>query len=308
MNTVKLALIGIGKIARDQHIPHISESPDFELVAAVTRHTAPDGVPGYPTLAAMKAAHPEVTALSVCTPPLGRLEVVREALTLGLDVMIEKPPAATVSEARASDALAAETDRDFYATWHSREAPAVEPAKSWLADKIIKRVTTHWKEDVRVWHPGQSWIWSPGVGVFDPGVNALSVLTEILPGPVLLDRADLRFPENKDAPIAADLDMRCGRDAPVRVEFDFDQTGEQTWMIEVETDAGTLRLTDGASRLWLDDAPVKTPEDPEYRRLYRRFAQLLAERRSDVDLSPFQLVADAFHIGRRQTVGPFNDF
>ncbi|WP_439635377.1 Gfo/Idh/MocA family protein [Oceanicaulis sp.] len=308
MSKVKLALIGIGKIARDQHIPHIAESPDFELVAAVTRHTAPEGVPGYPTLAAMKAAHPEVTALSVCTPPFGRLDVVREALTLGLDVMIEKPPAATVSEARASVALAAETDRVFYATWHSREAAAVEPAKSWLADKMIKRVTTHWKEDVRVWHPGQSWIWSPGVGVFDPGVNALSVLTEILPGPVLLDRADLRFPENKDAPIAADLDMRCGCDVPVRVEFDFDQTGEQTWMIEVETDTGTLRLTDGASRLWLDDAPVKTSEDPEYRRLYRRFAQLLAERRSDVDMSPFQLVADAFHIGRRQTVGPFNDF
>ena len=307
MTPTKLALIGIGKIARDQHVPHIAESEDFELVAAVTRHTAPDGVPAYRTLEAMKAAHPDVTALSVCTPPLGRLEVVGEALRLGLDVMIEKPPAATVSEARACAALAQEAGKVLYAAWHSREAAAVEPARTWLADKAIRRVTVHWKEDVRVWHPGQSWIWSPGVGVFDPGVNALSVLTEILPHPLILESAELRFPENKDAPIAADLDMVSGA-TPVRAEFDFDQTGEQTWDIEVETDAGTLRLTKGASELWLDGAPMDAPDDPEYRRLYRRFAQLLAERMSDADLAPFQLVADAFHLGVRRTVAPFNDF
>lgn len=308
MKPVKIALIGIGKIARDQHVPHLAESPDFTLAAAVTRHAAPDGVPGYGSLGEMKAAHPEVTALSVCTPPIDRLAVVREALDLGLDVMIEKPPAATVSEARACAALARDAGRVLFAAWHSREAAAVEPARDWLADKTIHRVTAHWKEDVRVWHPGQSWVWTPGVGVFDPGVNALSVLTEILPGPLLLQGAELRFPENKDAPIAADLDMVCGGGVPVRAEFDFDQTGEQIWDIDVETDAGLLRLTAGASRLSLDGAPMDVPEDPEYRRLYRRFAQLLSERSSDTDLSPFQLVADAFHIGERRTVAAFNDF
>ena len=47
---------------------------------------------------------------------------------------------------------------------------------SWSSGRII------WKEDVHHWHPGQRWIWEPGgFGVFDPGINALSVLTEILP-------------------------------------------------------------------------------------------------------------------------------
>jgi D-galactose 1-dehydrogenase len=43
-------------------------------------------------------------------------------------------------------------------------------------------VNVIWREDVRVWHPGQDWIWQPGgLGVFDPGINALSIITHILP-------------------------------------------------------------------------------------------------------------------------------
>jgi hypothetical protein len=39
-----------------------------------------------------------------------------------------------------------------------------------------------WHEDVRKWHPGQQWIWEPGgFGVFDPGINALSIATRIFP-------------------------------------------------------------------------------------------------------------------------------
>ena len=35
-----VALVGVGKIARDQHIPAIAADPDFELVAAVSRNAA----------------------------------------------------------------------------------------------------------------------------------------------------------------------------------------------------------------------------------------------------------------------------
>jgi D-galactose 1-dehydrogenase len=53
--------------------------------------------------------------------------------------------------------------------------------------------------------------------------------------------------------------------------------------------------------------PADLPDDPEYARLYRRFAQLLASRTSDADLRPFRLVADAFLIGRRRVVGRFEE-
>lgn len=305
MSATRIALVGIGKIARDQHIPTIAASPDFELVAAVTGHQPPEGVPGFRTISEMAKAV-AVDAVSICTPPRGRLALVSEALEHGLDVMIEKPPAATLSEAEAFAELARQAGRVLYATWHSREAAGVEPARRWLEGKRITGVTCHWKEDVRVWHPGQAWIWEPGIGVFDPGINALSVLTRILPEPLLLQAAELRFPSNREAPIAADLDYTHGV-APVRVEFDFDQRGLQTWDIHVETEGGMLTLSLGASRLAIGGAAVDVGEEPEYARLYRRFAELLARRESDADLSPFRHVADAFLLGRRATTIPFEE-
>lgn len=303
----RIALIGIGKIARDQHVPHIAANPDFELVAAVTRSGPPEGVPGFPTIAAMMAAMPEVQAVSICTPPRGRLPLIAEAFAHGLDVMIEKPPAATLSEADSFVRMAKDAGRVLFATWHSREAAAVEPARDWLAGRTIRRVAVTWKEDVRVWHPGQEWIWEPGIGVFDPGINALSVITAILPGPLLLDTAELRFPSNKAAPIAASLAMADARGVPVAVEFDFDQRGPQSWDIAIETDGGALLLSHGASRMAIDGAAIEIGDDPEYARLYRRFAHLLATRTSDVDLAPFRLVADAFLLGRRTEAWPFSE-
>ena len=305
MAATRIALIGIGKIARDQHVPHLTASPDFELVAAVTRGGSPDGVPGFPTIAAVMAAMPDVQAVSICTPPRGRLPLIREALAHGLDVMIEKPPAATLSEADSFVRAAADAGRVLFTTWHSREAAAVGPARDWLAGKRIRCVTVAWKEDVRVWHPGQEWIWEPGIGVFDPGINALSVVTALLPAPLLLDEAELRFPANKAAPIAADLRFTAGADVPVAAAFDFDQRGPQRWDIAVETDAGVLTLTDGASRLSVDGAAINCPDEAEYARLYRRFATLLRERRSEIDLAPFRAVADCFLLGRRVEVGAF---
>ncbi|RJF91509.1 Gfo/Idh/MocA family protein [Sphingomonas cavernae] len=306
MSPTRIALIGIGKIARDQHVPTLAASLDFELVAGVTQHTPPERVPGFATIGEMMAAMPEVQAVSICTPPRGRLAIVAEALAHGLDVMIEKPPAATLCEAESFTELAREAGRVFYATWHSREAAAVEPARAWLKGRTIHRVAVNWKEDVRVWHPGQEWIWEPGIGVFDPGINALSVITHILPRAFMLERAELRFPANRAAPIAADLAFVDTSGVPIDVDFDFDQRGPQTWDIEVETDQGHLKLSMGASRMAIDGVAVEVGEEPEYTRLYRHFARLLANRQSDADLTPFRLVADAFLLGRRTEVQPFD--
>jgi D-galactose 1-dehydrogenase len=307
VSAIRIALVGIGKIARDQHVPHIAANPDFELVAAVTGHEPPAGVPGFRTIGAMMAAIPDVKAVSICTPPRGRLALVAEALGHGLDVMIEKPPAATLSEAETFVRLAADSGRVLYVTWHSRQAAAVEPARAWLAGRAIRRVQVIWKEDVRVWHPGQAWIWEPGIGVFDPGINALSVITRILPFPLILESAELRFPANKPAPIAASLAFAGAAGVPVAVEFDFDQRGPQTWDVDVETDGGALKLSLGASKMAVDGIPVDVGDEAEYARLYRRFADLLAGRSSDVDLSPFRHVADAFLIGRRAVVQAFEE-
>jgi D-galactose 1-dehydrogenase len=199
----------------------------------------------------------------------------------------------------------------LYATWHSRFAPAVEPARALLATANIRSVSIEWKEDVRVWHPGQRWIWEPGgFGVFDPGINALSILAKIAPGAMFVKSALLRYPENRDTPIAASLVFSSNAGAPdarLTAEFDWRQEGDQSWNIDIETERGKpLRLTHGGSKLFVDGE--KTVEAPmaEYEGLYAHFAELLAKGESHMDSAPFQLVADAFLVGSRRVVEPFH--
>ena len=304
--TIPIAIVGGGKIARDQHVPAIAALGDFMLLAAVTTERSPlPGVPNFRTIPEMMAAVPEVKAVALCTPPRGRHAQVIQAIEHGLDILNEKPPAATLSEARDFAARARKAGRVLYQTWHSREAAAVEPAAQWLAGKAIRSVTVTWKEDVRVWHPGQEWIWGLGIGVFDPGINAISVITKILPNPLTLGSAELRFPENKAAPIAASLAYTDCAGLPVAVEFDFDQKGPQTWDIDIATDAGALKLSMGASKMAVNGEAVAVGDEPEYFHLYRRFAALVKAGESDADFTPFAHVADAFMLGNRRVIGPF---
>ena len=205
-NPVRLAIVGLGKIARDRHIPAISANDGIELAAIADPNASIDGIAHFSTLDELLAAAPDIDAVALCTPPQVRSGLAAAALKAGKHVLLEKPPGATVSELTPLIAAAKRTGRTLFATWHSRFAPAVEPARTFLAGRRIKSVVVTWKEDVRVWHPGQAWIWEPGgFGVFDPGINALSIVTQILPRPFFLNAAELSFPQNRAAPIAADL-------------------------------------------------------------------------------------------------------
>ncbi len=305
---IPLALVGVGKIARDQHIPSIAGGMDFELAAAVSRHGKVDGVENFESFETFLAARPDVTAVSLCTPPEVRFDMAKKAIAAGRDVLMEKPPATTLGEAEALTALAAEAGVTLFATWHSRFALGVEPARLWLSDKTINTVSIVWKEDVRRWHPGQAWIWEPGgFGVFDPGINALSILTVVVPGPILVERATLEFPENRKQPIAASIAMRTVDGASVGAEFDWRQEGPQTWDITIETDKGSLRLSKGGSELYIGDALHTAGPDREYAGIYERFGALVRARESDTDYQPLRLVADSFLCGERKVVASFED-
>ena len=161
---------------------------------------------------------------------------------------------------------------------------------------------------MRVWHPGQAWIFEPGgLGVFDPGINALSILTRILPQPLFVTSADLAFPANRDAPIAATLALSDAQGLKITAEFDFRQTGPQSWDIDLDTDGGPVTLSLGGARLRAGGKQLVDAATPNIAGLYRRFRELAATGESDVDLAPLQLVADAFLLGRRRTVEPFED-
>lgn len=311
---MKIALAGIGKIARDQHIPALTASPDWELAATVSRHGTVEGVEAFDDFNAMLAARPDISVVSLCMPPVPRFDYAATAIRAGRHVMLEKPPGVTLLECHALEKMAREAGVSIFATWHSREAAQVDAAKAWLRDKQVRELKVIWKEDVRRWHPGQTWIWrAGGLGVFDPGINAFSIVTKILPQPIHLSSADLFFPENCETPIAAKLVFTHPDDANVSAEFDFRQQGEQIWSIDIETDQGSLLLSRGGAKLAIDGTvQAKPPASSsaltgEYPRLYARMAELVQSGEIDMDLSPMVHVADCFLLGRRMTVEPFNE-
>ncbi len=308
MSPIKIAIVGVGKIVRDQHLPALQKNSDYQLIAAASRHGTIDGIDNFKSIEAMLEAVPAIEAVSLCMPPQYRYGAARTALAAGKHVFLEKPPGATLSEVAGLEALAAVNGVSLFASWHSRYAPAVEAAKAFLASIPIRNVRIIWKEDVRHWHPNQEWIWAAGgLGVFDPGINALSIVTHILPRPIFITSATLEFPENRDAPIAASIAFSDAEKLDVAAEFDWRQTGKQSWDIIAETEAGEMVLSEGGAKLAVDGKIVHEEPEQEYPMLYTRFAEIIKAGKSDVDLAPLRHVADAFMLGRRKFVEAFHD-
>jgi predicted dehydrogenase len=295
---VKIGLVGLGKIAIDQHIPAIRANPNWELVAGCSPNGRPEGILAYPTLAAMLEAHPDIEAVSICTPPKIRQQIAHEAIAAGKHVFLEKPAAATLSEAEAIRAQAEARGVTVLAAWHSRFAPGVEAARAWIAENRPQNIHIVWKENVRQWHPGQKWIFAPGgMGVFDPGINSLSILTRLIDDAVFVRDAHFHVPVNCQAPIKVQMAMDTDRGVSIKADYDFLQEHDQTWSIFAETAGGArLALHEGGARLEIEGKVVVEQPEAEYPGLYAHFYDLIQAGKSDADLAPLRIVADAFMI------------
>ncbi|MBD8123200.1 Gfo/Idh/MocA family oxidoreductase [Pseudomonas lutea] len=308
MHPIRLGLVGYGKIAQDQHVPAIRGSDRFELVAVATLGQHCPDVPNFSSLAELLEQGPQVDAIAFCTPPQGRFALVEQALRAGKHVLVEKPPCSTLGEALALiDEVNAAGVSGLFA-WHSRFAPGVLNAKQWLEGKTLKQVRIDWKEQVRKWHPGQAWIWQAGgLGVFDPGINALSIITELLPRALFVESAHLNVPGNCQSPIAASMQMRSGEQVRVVAELDFDHSVNEQWSIELECEEGVMRLDAGGAQVNLDGVSQEVSEEGEYPVMYAHFARLIQAGKSDLDLQPLRIVADSFFVGSKTTVADFHE-
>lgn len=310
MVPLRIGIIGFGKIAADQHVPSIAANERYRLVAAASPRIEPqEGIATYRDHREMLTGE-RIDAVAVCTPPRIRYEIARDCIEAGAHTLLEKPPGITLGEVAVLERLAAERGVTLFTTWHAQYNPAVTAAADVLADRRIARMTIVWREDVRKWHPGQQWIWEAGgFGVFDPGINALSIATHILPGQLVLRSAKLYVPENRQAPIAAELAFASpAADGDLTANFDWRHSGNEAWTIDVATADGTqLRLSEGGARLAVDGDEREGAGMPEYQAIYARFIDLIDERRSLVDVEPLRLTADAFLAGSRSNVEAFHD-
>jgi D-galactose 1-dehydrogenase len=303
MSLVNIAIIGYGKIAQDQHVPSIAQTDGLELVATVSRRgKAPAGLPSFPTLDALIASGIKVDAVALCTPPEGRSQTAMMAADYGWDILLEKPPGVSAAEVIALADYVHSKGKILFTTWHSQYNAAVDAAAQRLADQDIRAMRINWREDVRKWHPGQDWIWEAGgFGVFDPGINALSIATKIMPMPLIVQHAQLTIAENHQSPIAVEIEFGTRLSA----HFDWRETGEECWKIEVETAKETLLLDKGGSELCVNGAQIIVQPPREYQSIYAHFADLLRRRQSHVDIAPLRLVEEAQRIGTIHKVDTF---
>ena len=306
MRPLKIAIIGFGKIAADQHVPSIAANPRLELAATSSR----SGQGVATTYSDWRKLLDEVEgleAVAITTPPSVRYEIARACIERGLHVLLEKPPAVTLSEVEELSCLAEAMGVTLFATWHARHNPAVSAAAQALAGKRIAEMRIVWHEDLHKWHPGQHWIWEPGgFGVFDPGINAFSIATAIFPGALFVRSAELSFPANAETPIAAEIAFASDvADGELHCSLDWRRTEGEEWTIEITTANGqSVRLTDGGARLSIDGVDQQASGPGEYPDIYREFVDLIDQRRSSVDLRPLRIVADCFLASCRRVVEP----
>ena len=223
----------------------------------------------------------------------------------GLHCLLEKPPTTGLAEIAALESLAAAQQVTLMTTWHAQHHATVDAAAKALAGKRIKSMEILWHEDVHKWHPGQQWIWEPGgFGVFDPGINALSIATKIFPGGLFVQSAELQVPANAQTPIAAEIVFSSPEaDGPLHASLDWRRTEGEEWTITVEAADGThVRLEEGGAKLLLNGEEQLDSGLGEYPDIYRAFVDLIDERKSLVDVAPLRLVADCLLVGSRSTV------
>src|SRR5215210_6133798 len=151
----RIGIIGLGKIAQDQHVPAIRANPAFALVAtSSTRAVTIPGVPVAHTDYHDMLAMPDLDAVAICTPPQVRHAIARDALLAGKHALLEKPPTATLSELIDLEMIAVRQGRVLFTTWHAQYNAGVAEAQKRLAGHAIRKLLVTWKEDVRRWHPG----------------------------------------------------------------------------------------------------------------------------------------------------------
>jgi virulence factor len=139
---VRIAVVGLGYIAREVHVPTLRSLPGVEVVGlvdtqpeALARGLAESGFgPGFPGVEPLlERARPD--AALVLTPKEFHYAGVRALLEAGVDVFCEKPLTMRLPEADEVVRLARERRRVLMVGFNRRYAPVYERAREVFADR-----------------------------------------------------------------------------------------------------------------------------------------------------------------------------
>ena len=169
---VRIGIIGCGAIAERLHVPEYASSPDAEIVAfcdvikgkaqALAGHFAPDAQVYSDYTAFLKKA--DVEGVSVCLPNHLHGPVTIAALKAGCNVLVEKPMATSVTEARRMLEAADKAGKLLAVNQSQRLFPAHVKAKevmdSGIMGKVLHVAAMFGHAGPEYWSPTGKWFFN----------------------------------------------------------------------------------------------------------------------------------------------------
>lgn len=214
--TIKVGIIGCGKIAQVRHIPEYLANPNAEIcgfydinLARAEELARKYGAKAYPTYEAL-LADPSIDAVSVCAANHVHAEISIAALKAGKHVLCEKPMAISLEECEAMVAAARESGKYLMIGQNQRLAKAHIKARELIAQGAIGKVLTF---RTIFGHGGpETWSIDPGKNVWffdktkaamgamaDLGIHKTDMIQYVLGSKIVKTQAVLTTLDKRDA-------------------------------------------------------------------------------------------------------------
>jgi predicted dehydrogenase len=299
MTPLRIGIVGLGVISRF-YLDALRDMPDIRLTAVCDLNDevlAPFAGTPVATFRDHQEllARTDLDAVVVNVPNDHHAGVVRDALTAGRAVCVEKPLATTVAEGRELRALAASAGVPLFTAFHRRYNANVLALLDGLPPQTpIEQLTVRYWEKIEE-HVGRDrWYLDPercgGGCVADNGPNAIDVVHLFL-GPLELDGADVvRDAGGVDR--QAVIRLRAASGARAVVDLDWSYPSGERKDVEVRLADGTVRTAD-----MLEGYPAfKSSLAHEYVGVLREFADVVRGSRAawPDGLDALELVGDVY--------------
>ena len=214
--SIKVGIIGCGKIAQVRHIPEYAANPHAEVygfydinLARAEELAKKYGGKAYESYEAL-LADPAIEAVSVCAANHAHAEISIAALKAGKHVLCEKPMAVTLAECEAMVAAAEEAGKYLMIGQNQRLAKAHSKAKELIEQGAIGKVLTF---RTIFGHGGpETWSIDPGSNVWffdktkaamgamaDLGIHKTDMIQYVLGSKIVKTQAVLTTLDKKDA-------------------------------------------------------------------------------------------------------------
>ena len=214
--SIKVGIIGCGKIAQVRHIPEYAANPHAEVygfydinLARAEELAKKYGGKAFASYEEL-LADPEIEAVSVCAANHAHAEISVAALKAGKHVLCEKPMAVTLEECEAMVAAAKESGKYLMIGQNQRLAKAHAKAKELIEQGAIGKVLTF---RTIFGHGGpETWSIDPGSNVWffdktkaamgamaDLGIHKTDMIQYVLGSKIVKTQAVLTTLDKKDA-------------------------------------------------------------------------------------------------------------